>query len=148
MPAHVTIVVPFMPPAMIGDSVIAELSTLFLDFESFPFILRRTNWFEKRVLYLEPDTPARFRLLTEAVVSKFPDYPPYNGEFAEVIPHLTIAEGGRWRKRKWRMRRVALRLKGLLPLSTYASEVWLMEFGEQDQNWRRVHTFMLGGSQL
>jgi hypothetical protein len=30
-------------------------------------------------------------MLTNAVVERYPKYPPYGGAFAEVIPHLTVA---------------------------------------------------------
>lgn len=31
--------------------------------------------------------------LTEAVVHAYPAFPPFAGEFAAVIPHLTVAHG-------------------------------------------------------
>ena len=38
----------------------------------------------------EPATP--FVRLTEAVVARWPEWPPYGGLFDEVIPHLTVVE--------------------------------------------------------
>jgi hypothetical protein len=46
------------------------------------------------VVYLAPEPSAPFTRLTEAVVDRFPDFPPYGGAFEEVIPHLTITESG------------------------------------------------------
>ena len=46
------------------------------------------------VLYLAPSPAERFKALTQAVVELYPDYPPYDGEFAvaDLTPHLTIAD--------------------------------------------------------
>ena len=89
MPAHVTVLVPFMPPTMIDDAVIDNLTSLFRGFGGFEFVLREMNWFDKRVLYLEPEPAEPFRLITTAVVKQFPDYPPYEGAFDDIVPHLS-----------------------------------------------------------
>ncbi|WP_328974207.1 2'-5' RNA ligase family protein [Streptomyces canus] len=38
-----------------------------------------------------PDIP--FRRLTEAIADRWPEAPPFGGQFDEVVPHLTIAQG-------------------------------------------------------
>jgi hypothetical protein len=45
-------------------------------------------------LYLAPSPAEPFKALTQAVVERYPDYPPYGGEYAvsELTPHLTIAD--------------------------------------------------------
>ena len=43
--------------------------------------------------YLAPDPPEPFSRLTEAIVERWPDYPPYEGIHETVIPHLTVAYG-------------------------------------------------------
>jgi len=146
MPAHVTVLVPFMPPMMIDDAVIDNLTSLFRGFGGFEFVLRELNWFDKRVLYLEPEPAEPFRLITTAVVKQFPDYPPYEGAFDDIVPHLTIGESGRWRKRHWRMRRAATRVEPSLPIFAYASEIWLMVLPENERHWHRLHTFALPSS--
>ena len=44
------------------------------------------------VVYVPPQPGDPFIRLTDAFVARFPAFPPYGGAFAEVIPHLTIAE--------------------------------------------------------
>ena len=39
-----------------------------------------------------PEPAEPFIALTEAIAARWPDYPPYDGAFDEVIPHLTIVE--------------------------------------------------------
>ena len=45
------------------------------------------------VAWLAPVPDAPFRRLTELIVSRYPDYPPYEGIHDEVIPHLTVGVG-------------------------------------------------------
>lgn len=143
MPAHVTVVVPFIPPAMMNDSTLTTLSVLFGQFSCFDFTLSRVAWFDKRVIYLAPDPSAPFRRIVEAVVRDFPDYPPYEGVFDDIIPHVTVGESGRWRKRSRAMRRAASEVERLLPIHSRASEIWLMVHHAETGRWDRVETFLL-----
>jgi hypothetical protein len=93
VPAHVTIVYPFMPVARLGPGVRRELVAIAAAHAPFDVRFARVGGFPTAV-YLEPEPSAPFVRLTEAVVARFPDYPPYEGAFDEVIPHLTITVSG------------------------------------------------------
>jgi hypothetical protein len=43
VPAHLTVLYPFLPPALIGDAVLASLRRLFAGFPAFPFTLDRAG---------------------------------------------------------------------------------------------------------
>ena len=43
-------------------------------------------------IYLAPDPPDPFRRLTRAIAAEWPEAPPYGGDYADVMPHLTIAD--------------------------------------------------------
>jgi len=45
--------------------------------------------------------------ITEALAEAFPEYPPYGGEFDEVVPHVTVAQADDqvWRRRAKSLRR-------------------------------------------
>lgn len=144
MPAHVTVLVPFLTPDRLSGSVVQSLQDLFDAVEPFDVALRRTGWFDNRVLYLAPEPAEPFRRMTLAVVERFPDHPPYGGEFADIVPHVTIAESGRWRKRRRPMRRAAGALVGMPPIVAHVSDVWLMELSGRAPRWRRTATFQLG----
>jgi len=144
VPAHITVVTPFVPGQLIGTEVTDALASLFAGMPRFECTLTRPNWFDDRVLYLEPEPAHRFRAMTESVLARFPEYPPYGGAFEEVVPHLTIAEGGRWRRRRRAMRRAAGVVETSLPVSARVSEVWLMVFDDRGRRWERVRTFALG----
>lgn len=92
MPAHVTVLVPFIPPEQIGDAELDALKALFRLFAPFEFSLREVRRFP-RTTYLAPFPSEPFVKLTKRVVAEFPGYPPYGGRFARVLPHLTVADG-------------------------------------------------------
>jgi len=93
VPAHVTLVVPWVPPEQIKQEHLDELSELLADQEPFEYTLEKVCWFGERVLWLGPSPAAPFKRLTSLLASHF-DTPPWQGEFAEVVPHLTVGLAG------------------------------------------------------
>jgi len=67
IPAHITVIAPFLPRAGIGEPVLGALDRLFGGMPGFRFRLARTAWFGEQVLWLAPDDPGPFRALTERV---------------------------------------------------------------------------------
>jgi 2'-5' RNA ligase superfamily len=118
MPAHVTLVYPFVPPERLGDADVAALERIVASAPAFSFALRDVARFD-RVLYLAPDPAAPFVALTRAIVRRWPQHPPYEGAYPEVVPHLTVVQGPEPAP-------LVPRMHEALPLSAYASEVWLM----------------------
>ncbi|GAA3802872.1 2'-5' RNA ligase family protein [Sphaerisporangium flaviroseum] len=90
VPAHVTVLYPFLERARIDDGVLGDLETLLGAHRAFDVRFRSCARFPD-VLYLAPVPDGPFRALTEAVTGRWPEAPPYGGRFAEVVPHLTIA---------------------------------------------------------
>jgi 2'-5' RNA ligase len=93
VPAHVTVLFPFMPASEIHDEVTLRLTTLFRRVPAFPHNFVRSAWFGDEVLWLASDAAQALRSLTELVWTAFPAYPPFEGLFDDVVPHLTIANG-------------------------------------------------------
>ena len=83
-----------------------------------------------------PDPP--FRALTEALWARFPDHPPYRGEFADVVPHLTIGHDVPVDELS------AAAVTARLPLRAEPREVWLMVGAPEPDAWRRAARFALG----
>ena len=90
VPAHVTVLYPFLPPDRIDDRALTALAAAIRTVPAFDLVLPRTAWFDDSVLWLAPEPDQPFRALTAAVWARFPDYPPYGGGHADVIPHLTV----------------------------------------------------------
>jgi 2'-5' RNA ligase len=92
IPAHVTVVFPFIPAEEIGDETLALLQASFAAVPAFSVSFRHTARFPT-TLYLAPEPPDPFVALTEAIVARWPEYPPYEGAFESIVPHLTVAHG-------------------------------------------------------
>jgi 2'-5' RNA ligase len=92
MPAHITLLYPFLPQRRLTDDVIARLHELCAHQPALEIVFRRTARFPE-VLYLDPEPADGLRELTLTLASHWPEAPPYNGEFDEIVPHLTVAQG-------------------------------------------------------
>jgi len=93
VPAHVTVLVPFLPLHRIDDSVRAWLASAFAKV-SMPreLVFDQVRAFPT-VVWLRPELSDRFVELTELVHRHWPECPPYEGQHETVIPHLTVAHG-------------------------------------------------------
>lgn len=141
IPPHVTVLYPFMPEASRDRSVVERLEATFAALAPFAVRFGRVGWFDERVVYLAPEPADRFVELTMAAEVAFPDFPPYGGAYATVVPHLTVGEGAPPR----RLRRAAGLLEGVLPLEADVTSVWLMERAGRS-GWRQAHAFELRSS--
>jgi 2'-5' RNA ligase len=92
VPAHVTILVPFLDESRVDDAVHDALAGIIGGFGAFDVAFGGFGRFPD-VLYLRPEPEEPFRALTAAIALRFPETPPYGGVFADVIPHLTVAHG-------------------------------------------------------
>jgi 2'-5' RNA ligase len=90
MPAHVTVLYPWLAASAIDDHVLARLDSLVRREPAFGLRLAEPARFPD-TLYLRPEPDAPFRRLTAAVTASWPDRPPYGGAYADVVPHLTVA---------------------------------------------------------
>jgi hypothetical protein len=142
MPAHVTVVAPFAPPSEIDEPLVARLAAVFGELAPFDFALSKVGWFDRRVTYLAPEPGLPFVDMTTLVTSAFPSYRPYRGEFAEVVPHLTVGEAAH----PLRLRHAAERVRPRLPIRARATEVWLMTIDDERARWKRLHLFRLGST--
>jgi|GEM_PF-820614 len=144
MPAHVTLLVPFLHSSSLDAAGITSLQRLIGSHPAFDYVLEETRWFGDDVLYLKPEPSEPFRQLALALMGQFPECRPYDGAFNEVVPHVTIGKGGRWRKRRWRMRAAARRMAAEDAIRAHASEVFLMDYEPASNVWKRSLTFPLG----
>ncbi len=92
LPAHVTVLFPFVPVGRVDRHLEGSLATLFASTPAFSFRLARISSFPGTV-YLEPEPAHDFVGLTQAVTRRWPSFPPYEGAFDAVIPHVTLGHG-------------------------------------------------------
>lgn len=140
IPAHVTILAPFMPASRVGPDERDRLASVFAAVKPFDLRLDRTCWFGTTVLWLGPEDPAPFRDLTERVFAAFPDFPPFGGQFADVVPHLTVGLQGDVDE----MRRAEEQIRPKLPIAGWVSAVALKAESSPGGSWATMTTFTLG----
>lgn len=92
VPAHLSVVYPFVPPMDVDDRVLAALAAAIRTVPAFDCVFPGTAWFGDDVLWLAPEPDAPLRELVAAVVREFPAHLPYGGLYDEPIPHLTVGE--------------------------------------------------------
>jgi 2'-5' RNA ligase len=139
VPAHVTILYPFMAPELIDADVLATLRGVAAGVPRFPYRLARTQRFPV-ALYLAPDPEMSFVKLMNTVFAAFPDYPPFEGKFDTVVPHVTVAHGD-----EPLLCEIEIALRIALPGSGVAArcdELVLIE--NSSGRWEQMHVFALG----
>jgi len=139
IPAHITVLFPFMPPQAVGPAALTGLEHLFAAVSRFRFQLDRTAWFGDEVLWLAPRDPGPFRALTRAVVQAFPAFPPYKGQFGDPVPHLTIGHGHPLTD----LRAAEASVRAHLPLDAQATAVTLVTQQSTAGQWTKTATFTL-----
>ena len=75
VPAHITVLYPFLPPARISDRLLASLGRLFAGVAAFEFKLDRIGWSGEEVVWLGPRDPTPFSILTSLTFTAFPSSP-------------------------------------------------------------------------
>jgi 2'-5' RNA ligase len=129
----------FVPPAQIDPVVVAELRRILAGTAAFDFRLNRTAWFGDQVLWLAPEDPQPFRILTELAHTAFPDFPPFEGQFDDIVPHLTVAHGCDLQH----MQAAERAVEQHLPIAGRARMVTLMVQADDSGTWTRHITFPL-----
>jgi 2'-5' RNA ligase superfamily len=142
VPAHVTVLYPFLPPQDIDEPVLAELKGIIGSVAAFDVVMERVESFDDVVVWLAPDPDAPFRLLTKAIWQSFPQCPPYAGAHPDPIPHLTIGDGGPVA----RLHEAADAVRRHLPLYTRVEGVTLLAGSVAPNSWHPVAEFPLGAT--
>jgi hypothetical protein len=108
---------------------------LLASFAPFESTLAETARF-RGLLYLNPEPRESFIEMTEALAEAFPEFPPYGGEFDEVVPHVTVAQAD-----DQVLAAAERELAPQLPVMTRVERVWLVE--DAPDGWRRHTAFPL-----
>jgi 2'-5' RNA ligase superfamily len=143
VPAHVTILYPFVAPPQITAGTIEVLAATVGSVSHFDCEFPRTAWFGEEVLWLAPRPDEPFRALIRAVSAAFPGYPPYNGLVGDVIPHLTV--GYREAGGVAGLRAAEADILGALPVRARIRRAWLMTGTSEPGSWHTVAELPLAG---
>ncbi|WP_181923936.1 2'-5' RNA ligase family protein [Streptomyces inhibens] len=121
VPAHVTVLFPFLEESRIDSAVCAAVGEVLEGHRAFEVRFESCGRFPG-VLYLVPEPDTQFRQLTQAIADRWPQTPPFGGQFTDVIPHLTVAQG----QQATALKKVEADLLGCLPITARVSSVELM----------------------
>jgi 2'-5' RNA ligase len=142
VPAHVTILYPFVLPGAITSEVIDLAAAAVASVPAFECTFARTRWFGEDVLWLAPEPDQPFRALTTALHGAFPQCPPFGGIYPDVVPHLTIGDrppGG-----PATLEAAEAEVWPALPVRTLVSRAWLMTGTQAAASWRVAAELPLG----
>jgi len=140
VPAHITVLYPFLPPAEINDAVLEALADVIAAVPTFDCALARVRWFGSTVLWLDPDPAEPFRELTTRVWRRFPQCSPYGGRHAELIPHLTIGDGAPLPE----LQAAARSVQAALPIRAGVTHARLICGSMEPNSWHTLADLPLG----
>lgn len=137
VPAHITLLYPFMSPELVDTVLVAQARAVVAATRSFTFRLATVGRFVD-ALYLAPEPSAPFTELTEHLARQFPAFPPCGGRHEDIVPHLTVARGGKLEHSRAQSELLATLSGGVACL---CSEVVLIE--NASGRWQQMHVFPL-----
>jgi 2'-5' RNA ligase len=140
VPAHITLLYPFCPPQAVADEINA-LRDVCTSIHAFPFSFTEVRRFPATA-YLHPDQSERFAQITRTLARAWPDYKPYGGAVAEIIPHLTVAD----RVNAETLNAVENSVRRYLPIKCAAREIWLLT-SDAAGMWSRSALFPLAAGE-
>jgi hypothetical protein len=141
VPAHITLLYPFLAPEAVDAGVRDDLRACFGGFAPISFALASIRRFPD-VLYLAPDPDEPFRQLTRAIWDRYPQTPPYGGKWPDIIPHLSVAQISDVRQLDRVAAEFAAAARQMLPMLATAGEIALID--NRLGHWQVRATFPLG----
>lgn len=124
--AHITSLAPFRPSPTEAD--LAEVAAIAGTTSAFEFVLDEVSAFPDGIVHAVPSPVEPFAALTARLWQAFPDCPPYAGEFADVVPHLTLDRLGP----DVSIASVGADLAGTLPVRARADRLELHRYAERE----------------
>lgn len=140
MPAHVTILWPFVMPSRLSTSIVERLAEVVSEEPAFSVSFPDLRWFGDDVLYLAPDPAKPFVRLTKAVAAAFPEFPPYGGDYSDVVPHLTVGHSST----RGLLRQAATAIERAPTITTTVAALHICERRGTASSWRMVQRLPLG----
>ncbi len=144
VPAHVTVISPFVAPDLIDDGVIGALAAVVGSVLAFEVTFARLAWFGRTVLWLAPEPAEPFLALTAAVWHRFPRCPPYRGVYPDLVPHLTIGMD----RPAGALESAARAAEPGLPITARVTAAALMQGSSEPGSWRTVAELPLAPAPL
>jgi 2'-5' RNA ligase len=142
VPAHITLLFPFMPPEHVTQDVLGQVRAALAGASAFDFALSKLGRFALTA-YLAPEPADPFIALTQSLAQMFPQFPPFGGEFENIVPHLTIAHGDA-ADADLADKEMSDSIRRDGPIAAHCNAVELLE--NASGVWKPMHVFALPGS--
>lgn len=126
LPAHVSLLYPFLASVELDEQVIAVLGESFLEQAPMP-VTFATCYRRGGFVALRPDPREGLVGLISATRRKWPHLVPYGGRYGEAEPHLTVAMCTSTE----RAAMIEQEAPAALPIPAVLREAWLMVFEER-----------------
>ena len=137
---HFTLLYPFVPRGDVSPALLTELESFFAGRPRPEFALARVAVFEGTFAYAAPEPDDELAATMRDLWARYPDTPPYGGEFTEPVPHATIAPLA-----EVDLETVRARVDSLLPVDCSPEHASLLEEFEPDC-WRELHPLAFGAA--
>ena len=144
IPAHVTILFPFVPSLDVDADLLERLGALYAPVAPFDYALAFVRRFPA-VAWLAPEPATPFISLIERTYAAFPDYPPYGDRLLDPVPHCSIGVVDDPGSLDAIVRELETGLESVLPIGCTADETTLLE-EQPDGRWSTRATFRLHGA--
>ena len=141
LPAHITINFPFVPGVDPTADTLARLQQIFAAAQPVSFTLDSIGRFPN-VVYLAPTPSAPFVQLIEQIAQEFPESPPYEGQFDDITPHLTVGSSPDSDLIESVEREFSDAASSYLPINAVANHIWLID--DTSGRWEKRLSFSLG----
>lgn len=142
VPAHITLLYPFVAPEKIGADIVHQAAECFRGFAPIAFALTEVRRFPADTLYLAPTPDEPFRKLTMAIWQRFPECPPYGGAWLDIVPHLSVGQFADADALRRAAHERAETWKAALPIRGHANEAVLL--ANTTGRWAVQNSFKLG----
>ena len=144
LPAHLTILFPFVPATEIDDELLTRLRRLYAPVRPFAYELASVESFPDAA-WLAPVPPEPFHELVARARAAFPALPPYGDPEHVVVPHCTVGTDDDPEAVEAMVREFREGLGPQLPIRCRAAELVLL--GERaDGTWARREAIPFDGA--
>lgn len=143
MPAHLTVLFPFVPGREVDEALLEQVRGLLASIPPIDFALASVeSW--PGTAFLTPEPAAPLVALIDRVREAFPELPLYGDPSLDPAPHVTIATEPDGERLERLVEELRGSLAAQLPLACRADAVWLM-LEQADGSWERAASFPLAG---
>jgi len=143
VPAHITLLYPFMSPGSLQDDALGDLRAVAARTAAFRFELVAVGEFPG-LLWLRPEPSGAFVALMRRVWAAYPDFPAYGGRYLDPVPHLTVAVVGSGQQQAAMRHELEREIAGQLPVTCSANALTIIG-SDAHGRWTSRLRLELGG---